>query len=71
MTLAVEKSAEAIIENAEKIYKVAAGVHVKEAVINAAKISSIPDDDHIRRIVREEMRQFVTRELMPGGLLSK
>ncbi|MDE9466395.1 hypothetical protein [Xenorhabdus bovienii] len=69
MTLAVEKSAEAIMENAEMIYQVAAGIHMKEAGIPQAVIKD--NDDHIRQIVREEIRQFVTRESERGGLFSK
>ncbi|MDE9557846.1 hypothetical protein KKJ06_21205 [Xenorhabdus bovienii] len=69
MTLAVEKNAEAIMENAEKVYRVAAGIHIKEAVISQAVIKD--NDDHLRQIVREEIRQFVTRESERGGLFSK
>ncbi|CAM4021002.1 hypothetical protein [Xenorhabdus thuongxuanensis] len=32
--------------------------------------ATIPDDDHIRQIVREELRQFVVRESERGGLFS-
>ncbi|CDH32994.1 hypothetical protein [Xenorhabdus bovienii] len=70
MTLAVEKNAEAIMENAEMIYQVTAGIHVKEAFIDTAKINQA-QADHIRQIVREEIRQFVTRESGRGGLFSK
>ncbi|MGJ0580555.1 hypothetical protein ACR71G_21500 [Xenorhabdus bovienii] len=70
MTLSVEKSAEAIMENAEKIYQVTAGIHVKEAVIDAKAIRA-SHDDHIRQIVREEIRQFVNRESRCGGLFSR
>ncbi|MDC9591079.1 hypothetical protein PSI23_17745 [Xenorhabdus sp. XENO-10] len=65
MELAVEKSAEAMVENAEMIYQVAAGIHEKEAIINAAKIIKAHDDDHIRQIVREEL----DKTLRPGGPL--
>ncbi|WP_092548954.1 hypothetical protein [Xenorhabdus koppenhoeferi] len=70
MTLAVEKNAEAIIEKAEKVYRVAAGIHVKEAFIDTAKINQA-QADHIRQIVREEIHQFVNRESRCGGLFSK
>ncbi|WP_274728216.1 hypothetical protein [Xenorhabdus bovienii] len=42
---------------------------MKEAVISQAVIKD--NDDHIRQIVREEIRQFVTRESERGGLFSK
>ncbi|PHM60652.1 hypothetical protein Xsto_03809 [Xenorhabdus stockiae] len=40
-------------------------------VIGSLQSIKTSHDDHIRQIVREELRQFVTRELMPGGLLSR
>ncbi|PHM45205.1 hypothetical protein [Xenorhabdus miraniensis] len=65
MTLAVERNANTIIENAEEIYRVAAGVHVKEAVIDSISSSKVPSDDHLRQIVREE----IDKALRPGGKL--
>ncbi|WP_258087236.1 hypothetical protein [Xenorhabdus bovienii] len=49
-------------------------VFVKEASISQAVIKEAVikgNDNHIRQIVREEIRQFVTRESGRGGLLSK
>ncbi|WP_139216969.1 hypothetical protein [Xenorhabdus mauleonii] len=66
---AIDVDASAIIASVEQAYRMAGKIHVKEAVIDSVKITD--SDDHIRQLIREEMRQFVTRELMPGGLLSK
>ncbi|MBD1228330.1 hypothetical protein [Xenorhabdus griffiniae] len=71
LKLAVDTNANAIINEAKRAFEVACGVHFNSAVINSAKINNIPDDDHIRQIVREEIRQFVNRELRQGGLFSK
>ncbi|CDM89676.1 hypothetical protein [Xenorhabdus bovienii] len=49
-------------------------VFVKEASISQAVIKEAVikgNDNHIRQIVREEIRQFVTRESGRGGLFSK
>ncbi|WP_340617538.1 hypothetical protein [Xenorhabdus entomophaga] len=72
LELAVDINANAIINEIEKAYRgTAKQARLSSAVINSAKIPSIPDDDHIRQIIREEIRQFVNRELRQGGLFSR
>ncbi|MGJ0636995.1 hypothetical protein [Xenorhabdus bovienii] len=56
----IENNANAIMENAEKIYQVTAGIHVKEAVIDAKGIRA-SHDGHIRQIVREEIKNKPVR----------
>ncbi|MDC9612316.1 hypothetical protein PSI19_00115 [Xenorhabdus khoisanae] len=71
LELAVDINANAIINEIEKAYRgTAKQARLSSAVINSAKIPSIPDDDHIRQIIREEIRQFVARESERGGLFS-
>ncbi|WP_155271396.1 hypothetical protein [Xenorhabdus bovienii] len=53
-----------------KAFDVAGNVYVKEAGIDAKAIRA-SHDDHIRQIVREEIRQFVNRESRCGGLFSR
>ncbi|MDE9447838.1 hypothetical protein KKJ04_20400 [Xenorhabdus bovienii] len=59
MTLAVDTGAKAGI--AADSFKVFGPVQTAEII----------NDDHIRQIVREELRQFVNRESRCGGLFSK
>ncbi|MGJ0625547.1 hypothetical protein [Xenorhabdus bovienii] len=62
ITLSVDEGAKAgITSDSFKVF---------EAVIDGKAIRE-KHDDHIRQIVREEIRQFVTRESGRGGLLSK
>ncbi|WP_340618890.1 hypothetical protein [Xenorhabdus entomophaga] len=71
LELAVDINASAIINEIEKAYRgTAKQARLSSAVINSAKIPSIPDDDHIRQIVREEILLFVARESERGGLFS-
>ncbi|PHM45888.1 hypothetical protein Xmau_00279 [Xenorhabdus mauleonii] len=70
MKLAADKGAETILDNAEKIYGIAGKIHLKSAIIGSAQTTELINDDHIRQIVREELRQFVTRESKLGGLFS-
>ncbi|CDH08096.1 hypothetical protein XBO1_870006 [Xenorhabdus bovienii str. oregonense] len=70
ITLAVDTGAKArIAADGFKVFNVARKVYMKEAVIPQAVIKD--NDDHLRQIVREEIRQFVTRESGRGGLFSK
>ncbi|PHM38187.1 hypothetical protein Xmau_03574 [Xenorhabdus mauleonii] len=76
MKLATDKGAIATItSDSFKIFNVASGPYINSPlIIDSAKISEAKikaNDDHTRQLIREEMRQFVTRERMPGGLLSK
>ncbi|MDE9589153.1 hypothetical protein [Xenorhabdus bovienii] len=58
-----------ITANGFKVFDVAGKVYMKGEV--DAKAIKASHDDHIRQIVREEIRQFVTRERRGGGLFSK
>ncbi|CDH34228.1 hypothetical protein [Xenorhabdus bovienii] len=70
ITLAVDTGAKArIAADGFKVFNVAGKVYMKGAV--DAKAIRASHDDHIRQIVREEIRQFVTRESGRGGLFSK
>ncbi|MDE1493351.1 hypothetical protein KKI96_21970 [Xenorhabdus bovienii] len=70
MTLAVDTGAKAgIAADSFKVFDVAGKVYMKGEV--DAKAIKASHDDHIRQIVREEIRQFVTRESGRGGLFSK
>ncbi|WP_274713753.1 hypothetical protein [Xenorhabdus bovienii] len=70
MTLAVDTGAKAgIAANGFKVFDVAGKVYMKGEV--DAKAIRASHDDHLRQIVREEIRQFVTRESERGGLFSK
>ncbi|WFQ81351.1 hypothetical protein PXH59_10085 [Xenorhabdus sp. SF857] len=72
LELAVDINANAIINEIEKAYRgTAKQARLSSAVINSAKIPSIPDDDHIRQIIREEILLFVAHESERGGLFSK
>ncbi|MEQ1977529.1 hypothetical protein [Xenorhabdus sp. SGI240] len=72
LELAVDINANAIINEIEKAYRgTAKQARLSSAVINSAKIPSIPDDDHLRYIIREEIRRFVAHESERGGLFSK
>ncbi|MCP9269831.1 hypothetical protein M5U04_17535 [Xenorhabdus sp. XENO-1] len=58
--------------------KLSADVSVKTGMITdgfkvfgPVQTAEIINDDHIRQIVREEIRQFVNRESRCGGLFSK
>ncbi|MCG3464146.1 hypothetical protein L7G72_20565 [Xenorhabdus bovienii] len=44
---------------------------LKETVFGPVQTAEIINDDRIRQIVREEIRQFVNRESRCGGLFSK
>ncbi|WP_275355633.1 hypothetical protein [Xenorhabdus bovienii] len=71
MKLSVDTGAKAgIAADSFKVFDVAGKVYMKEAVIDGKAIRA-SHDDHIRQIVREEIRQFVNRESRCGGLLSK
>ncbi|CDH23292.1 hypothetical protein [Xenorhabdus bovienii] len=71
MTLSVDTGAKAgITSDSFKAFDVAGNVYVKEAGIDAKAIRA-SHDDHIRQIVREEIRQFVNRESRGGGLFSR
>ncbi|WP_275370584.1 hypothetical protein [Xenorhabdus bovienii] len=70
MTLAVDTGAKAgIAANGFKVFDVAGKVYMKGEV--DAKAIRASHDDHLRQIVREEIRQFVNRESGRGGLFSK
>ncbi|MDE9484048.1 hypothetical protein KKI93_22115 [Xenorhabdus bovienii] len=70
MTLAVDTGAKAgITSDSFKVFDVAGKVYMKGEV--DAKAIRASHDDHLRQIVREEIRQFVTRESERGGLFSK
>ncbi|CBJ79826.1 hypothetical protein XBJ1_0685 [Xenorhabdus bovienii SS-2004] len=70
MKLSVDTGAKAgIAADSFKVFDVAGKVYMKEAVIPQAVIKD--NDDHLRQIIREEIRQFVTRESERGGLFSK
>ncbi|WP_274724682.1 hypothetical protein [Xenorhabdus bovienii] len=70
MTLAVDTGNKAgITSDSFKAFDVAGKVYMKGEV--DAKAIRASHDDHIRQIVREEIRQFVTRESGRGGLFSK
>ncbi|CDG97202.1 hypothetical protein XBP1_2490025 [Xenorhabdus bovienii str. puntauvense] len=71
MTLSVDTGNKAgITADTFKAFDVAGNVYVKEAVIDAKAIRA-SHDDHVRQIVREEIRQFVNRESRCGGLFSR
>ncbi|MGJ0578550.1 hypothetical protein ACR71G_10730 [Xenorhabdus bovienii] len=71
LELAVDTGAKAgITADGFKAFDLAGNVYVKEAGIDAKAIRA-SHDDHIRQIVREEIRQFVNRESRGGGLFSK
>ncbi|MBD1229527.1 hypothetical protein [Xenorhabdus griffiniae] len=53
-----------------KVFHAASGPYIKSATIDSAKINQARDE-HLRQIVREEIRQFVTRESERGGLFSR
>ncbi|BET98108.1 hypothetical protein [Xenorhabdus taiwanensis] len=63
------KDAATIINEMEKQCGFAGKIFIKSASINSAKINQA-HDNHIRQIVREELRQFVARESERGGLFS-
>ncbi|MDX7989871.1 hypothetical protein [Xenorhabdus littoralis] len=47
-------------------------VDINSAVIGSAQTAKITgNDDHLRQIVRKEIRQFVQRESRRGGLFSR
>ncbi|CDH33599.1 hypothetical protein [Xenorhabdus bovienii] len=70
MKLSVDEGAKArIAADGFKVFDVAGKVYMKGEV--DAKAIKASHDDHIRQIVREEIRQFVTRESGRGGLFSK
>ncbi|CDG86902.1 hypothetical protein [Xenorhabdus bovienii] len=70
MTLSVDTGVKAgITSDGFKAFDLAGKVFVKGTV--DAKAIRASHDDHIRQIVREEIRQFVTRESGRGGLFSK
>ncbi|WP_038199596.1 hypothetical protein, partial [Xenorhabdus bovienii] len=70
ITLAVDTGAKArIAADSFKVFDVTGKVYMKEAVIPQAVIKD--NDDHLRQIIREEIRQFVTRERRGGGLFYK
>ncbi|MGJ0638246.1 hypothetical protein [Xenorhabdus bovienii] len=75
MTLSVDTGAKAgITSDSFKAFDLAGNVFVKEAGIPQAIIKEAiikGNDNHIRQIVREEIRQFVNRESRCGGLFSK
>lgn len=58
------------IRQIEKQFGIAGKVFVKSVAIDSAKINQARDE-HLRQIVREEIRQFVVRESERGGLFSK
>ncbi|OKO98139.1 hypothetical protein [Xenorhabdus eapokensis] len=64
MKQAEYKDAATIINEMEKQCGFAGKIFVKSAKINQAH------DEYIRQIVREELRQFVSRESERGGLFS-
>ncbi|MDE9553050.1 hypothetical protein KKJ06_20415 [Xenorhabdus bovienii] len=70
MKLSVDEGAKArIAADGFKVFDVAGKVYMKGEVISQAVIKD--NDDYIRQIIREELRQFVTRESERGGLFSK
>ncbi|WP_275379312.1 hypothetical protein [Xenorhabdus bovienii] len=70
MKLSVDTGAKAgITADGFKVFDVAGKVYMKGEV--DAKAIRASHDDHLRQIVREEIRQFVTRESGRGGLFSK
>ncbi|WP_340608321.1 hypothetical protein [Xenorhabdus bharatensis] len=73
MTLAVDKGvvAESFkLFDSEKKRRVAIPP-LRETIYGPVQTTEIINDDHLRQIVREELRQFVARESERGGLLSK
>ncbi|MCP9270116.1 hypothetical protein M5U04_19045 [Xenorhabdus sp. XENO-1] len=71
MKLAVDEGAKAgIAADSFKVFDVAGGVYMKGTGIDGRAIRA-SHDDHIRQIVREEIRQFVNRESGCGGLFSR
>ncbi|MBD1229497.1 hypothetical protein [Xenorhabdus griffiniae] len=54
----------------EKQFGIAGKIFVKSPTIDSAKINQARDE-HLRQIVREEIRQFVVRESERGGLFSR
>ncbi|MDE9456194.1 hypothetical protein KKJ05_21230, partial [Xenorhabdus bovienii] len=72
MTLTVDtreaKSAADILDEVGKAFERTEKAYLMSAGISYANKDN---DDHIRQIVREEIRQFVTRESERGGLFSK
>ncbi|CDH01612.1 hypothetical protein [Xenorhabdus bovienii] len=70
MTLSVDTGVKAgITSDSFKAFDLAGNVYMKGTV--DAKAIRASHDDHIRQIVREEIRQFVNRESRCGGLFSK
>ncbi|CDH35088.1 hypothetical protein [Xenorhabdus bovienii] len=72
MTLTVDtreaKSAADILDEVGKAFERTEKAYLMSAGISYANKDN---DDHIRQIVSEEIRQFVTRESERGGLFSK
>ncbi|CDG97346.1 conserved hypothetical protein [Xenorhabdus bovienii str. puntauvense] len=70
MTLSVDTGVKAgITSDSFKAFDLAGKVFMKGTV--DAKAIRASHDDHLRQIVREEIRQFVNRESRCGGLFSK
>lgn len=70
MTLSVDTGNKAgITADTFKAFDLAGKVYMKGTV--DAKAIRASHDDHLRQIVREEIRQFVNRESRCGGLFSK
>ncbi|AOM42618.1 hypothetical protein [Xenorhabdus hominickii] len=53
-----------------KVRAVIKPLDLKSAGIDSAKITKASHGDHLRQLVREEIRQFVNRESRCGGLFS-
>ncbi|AOM40012.1 hypothetical protein [Xenorhabdus hominickii] len=78
MTLAVDAGAKVEItadsfkirDSEGKVRAVIKPLDLKSAGIDSAKITKASHGDHLRQLVREEIRQFVNRESRCGGLFS-
>ncbi|KLU14271.1 MULTISPECIES: hypothetical protein [Xenorhabdus] len=72
MKLSTDNNAKAgVTADSFKVFNVASGVtYLGSAVIDATKLNKA-HDDHLRYIIREEIRQFVAHESERGGLFSK
>lgn len=70
MTLSAEIDIKASITCDDlKVFNAAKEAFIKSATIDSAKITN--SDDHIRRMIRNELKTLITEEIRPGGLLAR
>ncbi|KMJ43374.1 hypothetical protein AB204_20045 [Xenorhabdus khoisanae] len=64
------KDAATIINEVEQAYH-AQGVFSGKLRSLVSKVGINLSDDHLRYIIREELKTLITREIRPGGLLAR